>query len=88
MNTWSRIILIAPERPDVLRRFAIRTRVSLSTGQLVLLAETFRLLGVPTRLRILMFCLNQPRAVGDIAGSLGLSQTWSAITWASCAAPA
>ncbi|MNJ25158.1 HTH-type transcriptional repressor CzrA [compost metagenome] len=76
MNTWSRIILIAPERPaHVLRRFAIRTRVSLSTGQLVLLAETFRLLGDPTRLRILMFCLNQPRAVGDIAGSLGLSQT-------------
>ena len=48
---------------------------ALSTGQLVLLAETFRLLGDPTRLRILMYCLNQPRAVGDIAGSLGLSQT-------------
>lgn len=48
---------------------------ALSPGQLVLLAETFRLLGDPTRLRILMFCLSQPRSVGDIAESLGLSQT-------------
>lgn len=48
---------------------------SLSPGQLALLAETFRLLGDPTRLRILMFCLGQSRSVGDISGSLGLSQT-------------
>ena len=39
------------------------------------LAETFRLLGDPTRLRILLFCLPGPRSVGDIADSLGLSQT-------------
>lgn len=40
-----------------------------------LLAETFRMLGDPTRLRILLFCLSAPRAVGEIAESLGLSQT-------------
>jgi DNA-binding transcriptional ArsR family regulator len=40
-----------------------------------ILAETFRLLGDPTRLRILFFCLESPRAVGDIAASLDLSQS-------------
>lgn len=48
---------------------------ALSSGQIGLLAETFKLLGDPTRLRILMFCLAAPRSVGDIAESLGLSQT-------------
>lgn len=51
------------------------TRPHLSGHELTILAETFRLLGDPTRLRILLFCLNLPRAVGDIADSLGLSQT-------------
>ncbi len=40
-----------------------------------ILAETFRLLGDPTRLRILFFCLEAPRSVGDIAASLDLSQS-------------
>ncbi|CAN7599573.1 metalloregulator ArsR/SmtB family transcription factor [Phyllobacterium sp. LjRoot231] len=40
-----------------------------------ILAETFRLLGDPTRLRILFFCLDEPRSVGDIAASLELSQS-------------
>src|SRR5690606_34941727 len=40
-----------------------------------ILAETFRLLGDPTRLRILFFCLHGAKSVGDIADSLGLSQT-------------
>lgn len=39
------------------------------------LAETFRLLGDPTRLRILFYCLDAPRSVGDIAESLHLSQS-------------
>ncbi|GAA3273528.1 ArsR/SmtB family transcription factor [Sphingomonas zeae] len=47
----------------------------LSSHEMTILAETFRLLGDPTRLRILLFCLNVPKAVGDIAESLGLSQT-------------
>lgn len=40
-----------------------------------ILAETFKLLGDPTRLRILFFCLEAPRSVGDIATSLDLSQS-------------
>ncbi|MEK1891076.1 MAG: metalloregulator ArsR/SmtB family transcription factor [Phyllobacterium sp.] len=43
--------------------------------ELTVLAETFRLLGDPTRLRILFFCLEEPRSVGDIAASLDLSQS-------------
>lgn len=42
---------------------------------ITILAETFRLLGDPTRLRILFYCLPAPRSVGDIAESLELSQT-------------
>lgn len=38
------------------------------------LAETFRLLGDPTRLRILYFCMAGPCAVGAIASGLSLSQ--------------
>lgn len=43
--------------------------------QVAALAETFRLLGDPSRLRILLACLHGPAAVGDIAASLDLSQT-------------
>lgn len=46
-----------------------------SPHQLTILSETFRLLGDPTRLRILFHCLPEPRPVGDIAESLNLSQT-------------
>ncbi|MCC4293427.1 metalloregulator ArsR/SmtB family transcription factor [Brevundimonas sp. S1H14] len=48
---------------------------ALDTRQLSALAETFRLLGDPTRLRILMFCLDGPRPVKEIADGLELSQT-------------
>lgn len=41
--------------------------------QAVQIAETFRLLGDPTRLRVLLTCLDETRAVGDIADSLGIS---------------
>ena len=40
-----------------------------------MLAEIFRLLGDPSRLRITLFCLSGPKSVGDIAKSLDLSQT-------------
>ena len=46
---------------------------ALSPQDTTILAETFRLLGDPTRLRILFFCIARPQSVGDIAGSLGLS---------------
>ena len=41
--------------------------------QIVELAEMFRLMGDPTRLRILLNCINGPTSVGDIARTLGLS---------------
>lgn len=39
------------------------------------LAEMFRLMGDPTRLRIILGCLSGPRPVGDIAERLGLSSS-------------
>ena len=39
------------------------------------LADLFHLLGDPTRLRIVIACLAQPIAKGDIAGSLSLSSS-------------
>ena len=49
--------------------------LGLSSHGVTILAETFRLLGDPSRLRILLYCLQRPRSVGDIAKSLDLSQT-------------
>jgi ArsR family transcriptional regulator len=37
------------------------------------LADMFKMLGDPSRLRIIVATLGGPRAVGDIAASLGLS---------------
>jgi len=44
-----------------------------SDDQVVEIAEVFRLLGDPTRLRVVLACLNEARAVGDIAGALEVS---------------
>jgi len=41
--------------------------------RVVPLADLFRLLGDPSRLRIVLACVHEPRAVGAIAESLGLS---------------
>jgi len=38
-----------------------------SDEQIAVIAETYRLLGDPTRLRVLLACLGEPIAVGDIA---------------------
>ncbi|MCA0270862.1 MAG: metalloregulator ArsR/SmtB family transcription factor [Proteobacteria bacterium] len=46
---------------------------SLSQNEVAILAETFRLLGDPSRLRILLTCLPGPMSVGDIAENLDLS---------------
>lgn len=40
-----------------------------------LVARTFKLLGDPTRLRILLACLDGPRSVGGIAAATGASQS-------------
>ena len=39
------------------------------------LAEMFRLMGDPTRLRIILSCLAEPTSVGEIADRLGLSSS-------------
>lgn len=43
-------------------------------ARLSILAETFKLLGDPTRLRVLLTCLDGPVAVGEIARRTGASQ--------------
>lgn len=50
-----------------------KRRLQLSDDHAVALADLFRLLGDPTRLRIVVACLRTPRAVSDIADRLGLS---------------
>ncbi|MGX7703588.1 ArsR/SmtB family transcription factor [Methylobacterium sp. Gmos1] len=47
----------------------------LSPGQVGDVAEVFRLLGEPNRLRIVLDCLETDRTVGEIGEALGLSQS-------------
>ena len=44
-----------------------------SDSQIAVIAETYRLLGDPTRLRVLLACLAAPIAVGDIARAVNAS---------------
>ena len=44
-----------------------------SDAQISVIAETYRLLGDPTRLRVLLACLGEPIAVGDIAKAVSAS---------------
>ena len=48
---------------------------ALDDDRVIQLAEMFRLMGDPTRLRIILGCLPGPIAVGDIAARLGLSSS-------------
>lgn len=48
-------------------------KILLSDDYAVALADLFRLLGDPTRLKIVVACLRTPLAVSDIAERLGLS---------------
>ncbi len=52
-----------------------RTSVSLTDDQTIEIAEIFRLMGDPTRLKILICCLHGPVAVGDLAQMTGASQS-------------
>ncbi|WP_245291910.1 ArsR/SmtB family transcription factor [Methylobacterium tarhaniae] len=47
----------------------------LSTEQVTDVAEVFRLLGEPNRLRIVLACLEAECTVGEIGEALGLSQS-------------
>ena len=46
---------------------------SLSQNEVTILAETFRLLGDPSRLKILLSCMPGPISVGEIAEKIDLS---------------
>jgi ArsR family transcriptional regulator len=46
-----------------------------TSDQTVEIAEMFRLMGDPTRLKILIHCLGGPVAVGDLAQATGASQS-------------
>ncbi|ENO89968.1 ArsR/SmtB family transcription factor [Thauera linaloolentis] len=48
---------------------------ALSQNDITILAETFRLLGDPSRLRIMLCCMEGSTSVGEIADSLDLSQS-------------
>jgi ArsR family transcriptional regulator len=48
-------------------------RSRIAEDQVVELAEMFRLMSDPTRLRIILACLDAPVSVGDMAEGLGIS---------------
>ena len=52
---------------------AMGVRDRMAEDQVVELAEMFRLMSDPTRLRIILACLDAPVSVGDMAEGLGLS---------------
>ena len=51
------------------------TMIDLDTRQKTELAETFGLLADPTRLSVVLSCLDKERSAGDIARDLGVSQS-------------
>lgn len=57
-----------PDDPAIVRE-SLRGKES----EIAVVAETFKLLGDPTRLKILIACLTEPVAVGDIARTVDAS---------------
>lgn len=51
----------------------MRARARVGEDLIVELAETFRLMSDPTRLRIILACLDDPASVGEMADRLGIS---------------
>jgi ArsR family transcriptional regulator, lead/cadmium/zinc/bismuth-responsive transcriptional repressor len=51
----------------------MRGRDRIGEDQVVQLAEMFRLMSDPTRLRIILACLDAPAAPGEMAERLGIS---------------
>jgi ArsR family transcriptional regulator, lead/cadmium/zinc/bismuth-responsive transcriptional repressor len=68
MNIYSHVCQVAVVSTDSNSAVA-----PASDERVVPLADLFRLLGDPTRLRIVLTCVEQKRAVGAIAETLGLS---------------
>jgi len=51
----------------------MRARPRIGEDQVVELAEMFRLMSDPTRLKIILACLDSPAAVGEMADRLAIS---------------
>jgi DNA-binding transcriptional ArsR family regulator len=51
----------------------MRGRLRIGDDQVVELAEMFQMMSDPTRLRIILACLDAPAAVGEMAERLGIS---------------
>ena len=64
----------SPERLRIYEDLFMDVRM-LKAEEAETLAETFRLLGDPNRLRIILCCLDETANVGDIADVVGLSQS-------------
>jgi DNA-binding transcriptional ArsR family regulator len=47
--------------------------LAISNDQAIEIAEMFRLMGDPSRLKVVLTCLGEPRCVSDIARTTGLS---------------
>jgi len=58
-------------QPRMLRYMPLPARIP--EDQVVELAEMFRLMSDPTRLKIILACLDAPAAVGEMAERLGIS---------------
>ncbi|MCD9047384.1 metalloregulator ArsR/SmtB family transcription factor [Luteimonas sp. MHLX1A] len=52
----------------------MRALIAADDSRIGTIAATYRLLGDPTRLRVLLACLDAPISVGDIAARTGASQ--------------
>lgn len=51
----------------------MRGRLRIGDDQVVELADMFQMMSDPTRLRIILACLDAPAAVGEMAERLGIS---------------
>jgi len=70
--------LLNHDIPDICTAVADVTlpiSAQLSPHDISILAETFRLLGDPSRLKILLQCMHGPVSVGDLAEGVDLSQS-------------
>ena len=79
INAWQTLIFMTqPPRTDqiMLKHTSAKdlpAHMRLSEDQTTELADMFRLMSDPSRLRIILACLETPVSVGDMANQLGLS---------------
>ncbi|GAB4241552.1 MAG: hypothetical protein Kow0032_29560 [Methyloligellaceae bacterium] len=62
-------------RTHVVTKEIPRDVPALAPEQIAEIAEILRLMGEPSRLRILLACLGQPGAVGEIAARVGIPRS-------------